>query len=85
MKKMIFLSLIIAIAAAFFASTHPDGLDKVSELFGFSQQAQGHPALMAGYSLPFTKPGPLSTAFSGITGILIVSGLFVGIKKLFSR
>ena len=85
MRKMILLSVIIALAAAFLASTHPDGLDKTAELLGFSQQAQEHQALMTGYAVPFVKAGPLSTAFSGVAGVLIISGLFFGIKKLFSR
>jgi len=85
MKKVLFLSIIIAILAAFFASSHPDGLDKAAELFGFAPRAQEHQALMPSYSFPLIKNGPASTAVSGIAGVLIVSGLFLGLKKFLSR
>jgi len=84
MKKIIFLAILIAALAAFFASSHPDGLDKVAESFGFAEKAIDHPAFMTGYSLPFLPAGHISTAAAGIIGVLFFLGLFQGIKIFFS-
>lgn len=35
MRKIILLAILIAILAFFFASAHPDGLEKVAENLGF--------------------------------------------------
>jgi len=65
MKKIIFLAILIAALAAFFASSHPDGLQKTLGL------AAGH-------------ENPTTAAISGIIGVLLIFGLFQGIKIFFS-
>jgi len=35
MRKIILFSILIAVLAVFFASSHPDGLEKVAETLGF--------------------------------------------------
>jgi hypothetical protein len=84
MKKAILLACLIAGGAAFFASTHPDGLDKFSEIAGFSSRASEHISIMSGYSLPWIS-GPASTALAGITGVLFITAFFFGLRKLLSR
>lgn len=76
MKKLLFVALVIAICASFFASTSPDGLDFVAEKLGFANQAREHVSPMSGYSLKFLPEGPVSTTLAGIAGILIVLGIF---------
>lgn len=76
MKKLFWLSVVIAILAAFFASTHPDGLDFIAEKFGFAQKGQERSAPMTDYSVGFIPEGGLSTSTAGVAGILITLGLF---------
>lgn len=76
MKKLIFLSVAIAVLAAVFASTNPDGLDFVSEKFGFAHKGQERVALMADYSVGFLPKGSISTSAAGIAGVLITLALF---------
>jgi cobalt/nickel transport protein len=83
MKKVLLLAGGISVAAAFWASTHPDGLDKVAETFGFAHKAVEHQTLMTGYALPFLPAGPISTAVAGMFGVLIVFSLISGLKLLF--
>jgi hypothetical protein len=85
MKKIIFLSLAIVVLAAFFASTHPDGLDKTAKVLGFASRGAENHSIMTGYALPFLPEGPISTAFSGLVGLGLIFGLFQGIKLILSR
>ena len=76
MKKLFFFSIAIAVLAAFFASTHPDGLDFVAEKFGFAAKATGHSAPLADYRVGFLPAGGISTLVAGIAGILITLSIF---------
>jgi hypothetical protein len=75
-KKLFWVAIAIAITAAFFASTHPDGLDFISEKFGFAEKGVTHASPMADYSLSFLPAGGFTTALAGIGGVLIVLSLF---------
>jgi len=76
MKKVIWFSIAIVILAAFFASSHPDGLEKVSEKLGFIRQAVSSPALLSDYHVPVISNPSLSTLIAGLAGILLTFGLF---------
>jgi len=76
MKKIFWLAIVIAILAAFFASTHPDGLDFVAEKFGFAEKGMEHSAPLAGYNINFLPAGGISTSLAGIAGVLITLSLF---------
>lgn len=62
MKKLFWLSLVIAVLAAFFASANPDGLDFVAEKLGFAERGQERAAL-----LPYS---------AGVAGVLITLSIF---------
>ena len=85
MKKIIYISIVVAILAAFFASSNPDGLDFVSERFGFASSSIEHQAPMSDYSIPFLPKGAVSTSFAGIAGILIIIGGFSIFTKAIKR
>jgi cobalt/nickel transport protein len=78
-------SLLLALALSPFASSHPDGLEKVSETYGFAAREHGWTlsgrAPLAGYLFPGIN-GRLSTAFSGAVGTLAIFLLAVGTGKL---
>ena len=76
MKKLFWLSIAIAISAAFFASTRPDGLDFLAKKLGFAGKGIEGSAPMAGYSLMFLPAGAVSTAAAGIAGVMIILAIF---------
>ena len=86
MKKILFFSISVVILAAFFASSHPDGLEKVAEKLGFIKQAVSSPALLNDYRIPFIYDPSLSTIIAGLAGILLTFGLFwLSAKLLIKR
>jgi len=77
MNKKLLFPLLIAVLAAIFASQNPDGLDKVSEMLGFAHKGVEHPAIMAGYNLPFLGASKLSAILAGIAGVMLTYGIFM--------
>jgi len=75
-NKKLGISILIAVLAAIFASQHPDGLDKVSELLGFSEKGIDHISLLTGYNVKFLGESTISTIAAGIIGVFITYGLF---------
>jgi cobalt/nickel transport protein len=68
------VSLILAAILSHFASSFPDGLEKVSETLGFAGTASLTPVLESpapDYTIPFLGEGRLSTSLAGILGVLI--------------
>lgn len=64
-----------------FASTDPDGLERVAEDLGFLSQAQGNAfSIFADYLIPNLGESGLSTIVAGIVGITIVGliAFFIG-------
>ena len=69
--------LLIVVAASFFASSFPDGLDYLAGKLGFLHKGMSGSAIMKNYSMTILGGGPLSTAISGLVGIGVILGLFV--------
>lgn len=66
-------SLIVAGALSFYASSHPDGLEKVAEDVGFLETAKdssvsGSP--LADYGIAGLENARLSVGLSGVIGVL---------------
>ena len=76
MRNIIFLTITIAILAAFFASAHPDGLEKVAETLGFIEKGVERSSVMTDYTVPFITHEGISTSIAGFFGIIITLGLF---------
>ena len=80
------ICLLLALFLAPFASSKPDGLEKVAETHGFSQKGEGlklwNHAPFRGYSFPGITNEKVSTAISGFLGTLAIFFLAVGIAKL---
>ena len=85
MKNIIILSIIIAVSAAFFASAHPDGLEKVAQNLGFIERGVERISLMTDYSVPFVKHEGLSASIAGILGVFLMLGLFWLVAALFRK
>ena len=77
MKIRLLIAILIAAAAAFFASKKPDGLDKVSEMLGFADRGRAGAAVMADYSVNISGSPAVSTIIAGAAGLLVCCGLFI--------
>ena len=90
------LGLAVALVLAFFvspyASSEPDGLEKVSIDKGFADRAADHALAdgpLADYGVEGVDDSRLSTGLAGIVGValcfVVGAGLFLGLKALRSR
>jgi cobalt/nickel transport protein len=69
------VSLVIAGFVSWFASPHPDGLERVAEDLNFIDRAEDPPIeVMPDYTVPGVR-GFLSNGLSGVIGVLAVFGL----------
>ncbi len=88
-RKEMILGLIaaalLAILLSPFASSWPDGLEKVAEEKGFLEKGEGKSVLTApvpDYAWPGRGEGKFSTAAAGGAGTLLIFGLTFGVAKL---
>ena len=74
------ISLLIATFLSPFASTFPDGLEKVAERFGFAEKAteatNSKFFIIKDYSISFTDNEFWKGALAGFFGVLIVIAIF---------
>lgn len=80
---MIIFIIAVAIAslAGFFASSHPDGLEKVAANLNFEAKSRGTFGVFKDYKLPGLPFPALSSALSGLLGIIILFFTFRSIAK----
>ena len=76
----IFAAIIIAMFVSPFASSNPDGLDKVAESYGFVEKAKNVISdkffLIPDYSFKPAGDSLWQTSLSGLFGVLIVLAIF---------
>ena len=82
------LSLALAGGVSYYASSSPDGLEKVAGDIGFIETAQDHSnadGALADYSLKGVDNSRLSTGAAGVIGVLatgaISTGLFMWVRR----
>ena len=92
MKKLLLASFIVALLVAAllspFASSSPDGLEKVAEDKGFLEKGEGHNAIsspLPDYLIPGINNEKISTSAAGITGTLLTFGFLYGFGKLMAK
>jgi len=73
-----------------FASSSPDGLERVAENEGFIEDANGPPyEIIADYVFPWVDNEKAATILAGMTGVLLVaavaSGLAFGLQRIGKR
>jgi len=81
-------ALLLAIAISPFASSSPDGLEKVAEEKGFIEKGEVEPFVQSpvpDYSMPGVKSEGLATSLGGAAGTLLVFGLGMGTAALIGR
>jgi hypothetical protein len=85
MKLFTILALALAIglatAASPFASSHPDGLEKVATDKGFLDTGASHSGPIGDYAFPGVQNERVATGLAGFAGTLIVFGLAYGIAR----
>ncbi|KKM11341.1 membrane protein [Clostridiales bacterium PH28_bin88] len=87
---LIFFLLAVAVAtiASPFASSFPDGLERVAEDLGFLSRSEGYELVaspMPDYSIPGIENEILSTAISGLVGVIITVAAVWGLGRLASN
>jgi hypothetical protein len=69
-----------------FASSEPDGLEKVAENEGFITQAEDAPyEVIADYVLPWVDNEDLATILAGIIGVFIVTAIALSVAFVLWR
>ena len=94
MKQKTFLisgfiaSLLLAGVVSFYASSHPDGLEKVAEDIGFVETAKENTnadSLLADYGVKGVDNERLSVGAAGVIGVIatgvISTGLFMLVRR----
>jgi cobalt/nickel transport protein len=84
----LFAALLLAILISPFASSFPDGLERVAEDKGFLEKGEIQPAMAApvpDYALPGIKNKKLATSAAGVMGTLFVFGAAYGFAALIKR
>ena len=71
----------LATAASPFASSAPDGLEKVAADKAFVDQARHHESAATDYAVPGVGDPHVATGVAGFAGTLIVFGVGAGIAR----
>lgn len=82
------VAIVLAVVLSPFASPWPDGLEKIAEVQGFLEKAEGEPLISSpipDYAWPTINSEGLATSMAGVSGTLIVFGLGYGLASLIRR
>ncbi len=83
------VALLVALFLSPFASSSPDGLEKVAQKKGFSEMAERWKfwkhAPLSGYTLPWIRSEKISTALSGLAGTLAIFFIAIGVGKAIKK
>lgn len=92
MKKIIFTGLIVSFFLVLFispfASSSPDGLERVAIDREFIEKGEGHNVIKSpfpDYLTPGIKQEKVSTSIAGIVGTLVVFGITYGVGAILHR
>jgi cobalt/nickel transport protein len=94
MKQKTFLisgfiaSLFLAGVVSFYASSHPDGLEKVAGDIGFLETAKDHSnsdGVLADYGVKGVENARLSTGAAGVIGVIATGAISTGFFLLIRR
>lgn len=78
-------AVLLALIISPFASSRPDGLERVAEDKGFIEKANARPAVRSpirDYLMPGIKNEKVATAIAGVLGTLLVFGAAYGLAAV---
>lgn len=84
----VLVAVLLAGVASYYASAAPDGLDRAARDSGIAGAEDQHGAAdgpLAGYRARGVEDDRLSTLVAGVTGSLVVLGLFGGLTFVLRR
>jgi hypothetical protein len=79
------LAIGLATAASPFASSSPDGLEKVTQRKAFVHEGRAHRAALSDYAIPGVRDDRLATGLAGFAGTLGVFALGYGLAAVVRR
>jgi cobalt/nickel transport protein len=83
--KTLFLILVCLAVLIPFASSNPDGLEKVAETLGVEETETSSISLMPDYSVPMVENDYSSTLVAGVIGVFLVLGVALTLGKLIAK
>lgn len=84
----IIIALFMASVLSLFASSEPDGLERVAEDQGFAEKAEEKEVLQApmpDYVIPGIGNEEVAASLAGLIGVLIIFVITIGWAKLLKR
>ena len=84
----LFVTLFLAGGVSYYASSSPDGLEKVAEDIGFIETAEDHTyaeGALADYGVKGVENPRLSTGLAGVIGVVATGVVSTGIFMLVRR
>jgi len=84
----LFVTLLLAGGVSYYASSSPDGLEKVAEDIGFIETAEDHTyaeGALADYGVKGVENPRLSTGLAGVIGVVATGVVSTGIFMLVRR
>lgn len=82
------ISLFLAAFLSFYASSHPDGLEKVGESIGFIETAKDSAVAdspLADYGVEGVEDARVSGALAGVIGLAVTAAVSYGVFALVKR
>lgn len=86
--KVLLVALLVAAVLSPFASSSPDGLEKVAQDLGFLHKGEGEPLVnspIPDYTFPGVDNPGLATALAGIAGTLVTFGAMYGLARVVGK
>jgi cobalt/nickel transport protein len=88
LKNYIKVLILIVVCLAFlipFASSDPDGLERVAENLGVEETTSSSSGLMPDYTVPIVESNYFSTLIAGVIGVLLVLGAAFVLGKALTK
>ena len=85
---ILLVALVLAGVVSFYASSSPDGLNRVAEDQGFAHTEETHPSAdgpLAGYETKAVDGDRLSGGLAGVAGVLVVLVVAGGLALVLRR
>mgnify|MGYP001229660045 CR=1 FL=1 len=81
------IALVIGVFLSPFASSSPDGLERVAEDKGFIERAieSSLPSIIPDYAFPGVESERLATSLAGLVGVVLTFGVAMMIGKVIAR